>query len=119
MRKVYRVENPITEHGMWYTKNGIYQPIINELCPNGISKDLPMGYNPLHKFDKKDWFSSGKGIENMKGWFSYEDITSLLKNGFQLYEFTVTDYMEQEFEVLFTRESIVDTEIIPVSEIWK
>lgn len=118
-KTIYRVENPVTEHGMWYDNKGIFEPIIHRLCPNGISKNLPMEFNPDHKRDGKDWFSAGKGIDNMQSWFSYEDIHLLLKNGFNLYEIKVSEWQEKDCEVLFTREGITEYKKIPISDIWK
>ncbi len=46
---VYRIENPEDKDGMWYTKDGILRKKIHILCPDGIAKDFPMPFNPIHK----------------------------------------------------------------------
>lgn len=77
-----------------------------------------MDYNPEHKKDGKDWYSAGKSIENMQDWFSAEDACLLVKNGYGLYELTVTEYQEKELEILFTKESVINIKNIPISDIW-
>ena len=74
---VYRIENPEDKDGMWYTKEGILRKKIHILCPNGIAKDFPMPFNPLHKKDGHIWNSAGKSIENMNQWFTPEDAINL------------------------------------------
>lgn len=117
-RKIYRIENPISESGMWYDKHGNFNPVINQICPKGICRYMPMDYNPEHKKDGKDWYSAGKSIENMQDWFSAEDACLLIKNGYGLYELTITEYQENELEILFTKESVINVKNIPISDIW-
>ena len=116
--KIYRIENKVSMHGMWYDNNGNYKPIIFDLCPNSIAKDFPMDFCLDHKKDGKTWYSSGKSKENMQHWFSKEDAKNLIKNGFKLYEFEVIEWYEKEYEMLFTREGIILQKEIDIEEIW-
>lgn len=118
IKTIFRIENPVEKNGMWYDKNGNYKPIIKDLCPNGITKDLPMPFNELHKKDGLRWFSAARSIENMHQWFSADDAIRLFNSGFRLFKFKVTMYQELEMEVLFCREGIVECKEIPLDEVW-
>lgn len=117
-KTVYRIENPKHMHGMWYDNKGEFDPIINELCPNALAKDFPMPYDEKHKKDGKEWYSAGKSIENMNEWFTREDAENLVNNGFELFEFEITEWQELEMEILFTREGVVDKKTIPIETVW-
>ena len=120
IRKIYRIENPIDMDGMWYTKNGVARKKIHLLCPDGISKDLPMPFDiELHRKDGLIWNSAGKSIENMREWFTDRDAASLYNNGFRLFEFHTTLYNELEHEILFCRDGVVMQRDIPLGTIWK
>lgn len=118
-KTIYRIENPTTMHGMWYNKAGEFNPIIHELCPDALAKELPMGYDFRHRKDGKAWYSAGKSIENMNQWFNRKDADDLVANGFVLYEFVVTEWQELEMEVLFTRDGVVRQTEIPIETVWK
>ena len=118
-RTIYRIENPIHHHGMWYDSKGKFDPIINNLCPNGIAKDFPMPINlELHRKDGLIWNSAGKSIENMNQWFSPEDALNLCNSGFRLYKFEVEIFQELPMEILFCRNSIIDQIEIPLEAVW-
>lgn len=118
-RTVYRIENPLHHHGMWYDKRGRFDPIIQRLCPNGIAKDFPMPLNiDLHRKDGLIWNSAGKSIENMNQWFSPEDALRLCNSGFRLYKFEVILYQELPKEILFCRGGIIAQEEIPLEIVW-
>ena len=118
MKTIYRIENPNTMNGMWYDYNGNFNPTIQNLCPNSIAKDFPMGYCDDHKKDSKDWYSAGKSKENMHYWFSKEDALNLINNGFSLFEFKVNEWFEKENEILFTREGVISASILSIDDVW-
>jgi len=117
-KTIYRIENPVEMHGMWYDKQGNFDPIIEKLCPEGLAKDFPMPFNFRHKKSKKHWYSAGKSIDNMNQWFSPQDAINLMNNGFKLFQFDVTEFQELEMECLFTREGIIAQEEIPLEVVW-
>ncbi len=117
-RIVYRIENPDDKDGMWYTKDAILRQRIHILCPNGIAKDFPMPFNPLHRKDGHIWQSAGKNIADMHYWFTAADALNLYQNGYRLYEFHTTMYQELEHEILFCRKGIVFQKEIPLNSIW-
>lgn len=118
VKTVYRIEDPIDMDGMWYTKNGVLRKRIHILCPNGIAKDFPMPFNPLHRKDGYVWNSAGKSIENMNEWFTAQDALNLYNHGFKLFEFKVNMFQELEKEILFCRKGIVSQREIPLETVW-
>lgn len=119
VKRVYRIEHPTDRNGMWYTKDGVLNKRIHILCPEGISKDLPMPLNrELHRKDGKVWNSGGDSIENMKHWFTDNDVRTLYNNGFRLFEFHTTLFNPLEYEILFCREGIITQREIPLETIW-
>lgn len=118
LRKVYRIENPEDKDGMWYTKDGILRKKIHILCPDGIAKDFPMPFNPIHQKDGLVWNSAGKSIENMNQWFTPSDAINLYNNGFKLFEFYTTLHHELEMEILFCRDGVVKQREIPLETVW-
>ena len=114
---VFRIENPVTMHGMWYKIDGSWSPFIFNLT-EGKSRNLPMGWDARYSTGGRKWFSAGKSRENMNQWFSPQDALELKMNGYELYQFDVTEYMVEEHQVLFTREGIVRQGIIPIEALW-
>lgn len=117
-KTVFRIENPHHMHGMWYDRSGKFDPVINRLCPNALAKDFPMSFNFRHFKGNKKWYSSAKSSENMKQWFNRSDAENLLEHGFRMFKFIVSEYQELDYEVLFTREGVVDQQEISIDEIW-
>lgn len=115
--KIYRIENETTNHGMWYRLDGTYDPFIKTLT-EGISKDLPMGYNERYSKDSLKWFSGCGNIEDMKHWFSALDALELNQNGYKLFEFEAEQFSIAEHEVMFTREGVISKKEIPLETIW-
>lgn len=115
--KIYRIENEETNYGMWYRIDGTYDPFILTLT-DGKSKDIPMDYHKRYSKDGLKWFSGCSNVEDMNRWFSVQDAVELFENGYRLYEFEVNQYVVEEFQVLFTRESITNKKEIPLDTIW-
>ena len=116
--KIYRIENHKTMHGMWYDKDGNFNPFIQNLT-DGVSKNLPMGHCDDHRRLGKVWYSGCENIEDLKSWFSAQDALELEQAGYLLFIFEVTETYRKENETLFTRESIVAETVIPLSTVWE
>ncbi len=116
--KVYRIENQKTMHGMWYNSDGELDPFIKTLT-EGISKDLPMEFDEKYGQNGKRWYSGCHDKGLLKNWFSLLDAKELSNAGYKLYEFDVTEYIIEEFQTIFTRESIISQVEIELSEVWK
>lgn len=114
--KIYRIESPVGR-SLWYTPTGEFNPFINNLT-NALAKDFPMGFDAKFKEGGLDWLSAGKSIENMKTWFSKQDIEELLGYEYKLYEFIVREYKIEENQALFTRRGVVRQIEVPVEKVW-
>lgn len=111
------IENPDTMIGMWYDKDG--NPSNYTHSADGISKDLPMGKDDEHyRRYGKEWYCSCSQKEKMFHWFNLADVHQLYKDGYRFYELDVNEFIEEEYQTLYTRESIVAQKEIPFSEIW-
>lgn len=114
--KIYRIENEDTMHGMWYRLDGTYDPFIMRLT-EGKSKDLPMGFDKRYHEEGK-WFSGCGSIETMRHWFSTLDAFELYRNGYRLFEFQSNRFIDEDIQVLFTREGVTSKKEIPLETIW-
>jgi hypothetical protein len=108
MSTVFRVENPLTMQGLWYDKDGNFNPFIEKLS-EAKCKDLPMQFDLLYKDAGYAWFSACNDFPEMCNWFALQDLVELAQAGYHLYKFEVTAYKQVPGHVIFTRESIVDT----------
>ena len=117
VKQIYRIENLETMRGMWYDKNGNYNPFIEQLT-EGVSKDLPMEEHERYGKGGFRWYSGCDNIEDMQRWFSVQDAVELSQANYQLYLYTVKDFVEEEHQVLFTREGIQNKKIIRLEDVW-
>lgn len=116
--KVYRVEDPKEGHGLWRDFNGDFNPVFNKLT-KGKCKDMPMEDSDFYREDGKMWFSATDTPEKLTAWFSALDVVELEKLGYNVYEFEVEEWRPvNEYEVVFTRESIKWVKAIDPIEIW-
>lgn len=115
--KIYRLENPQTQCGMWYRSDGTYDPFIKTLT-EGKSKHLPMEYDEKYSQGGLKWFSGCGSIELMRHWFTARDAFELCEAGYKLYEFEASQFIIEEFQIIFTREGIQSLREIPLNTIW-
>lgn len=114
---LYRIERLETEHGMWYTGEGKYDPFIFTLT-EGKSRHLPMGYDERYGKDGFRWRSACADKELLKTWFSKKDAEELMEAGYSMYRLESTQYVHEEFQTIFTREGLVGRTQIPLWEVW-
>lgn len=114
---VYRIENSASQHGMWYRADGSYDPFIKTI-PNAKSADLPMEPHERYGQRGRRWYSAAASIELMHYWFTKEDAQALAAAGYEVFEFEVSEYIVEEFQVIFTRESIIRQTLIPLEDVW-
>lgn len=117
MKKIYRIENEETMHGMWYEEDGTFNPFIYKLT-EGKSKNLPMDFHEKYKKDGFKWFSGCGSIEQMNLWFSPLDALELFKSGYKLFEIDSSQYIIEDNQILFTRNGIINKNEIPLDLIW-
>lgn len=116
--KVYRVENPSEEHGLWRNFDGSPCDVFEKLKV-GKCREMPMPDNDFYRRDGRRWFSATDTPEKLKAWFDVFDVVQLCELGYKVYEFEV-EYAEpvNEFEVVFTRDLITSSTAIEPSAIW-
>jgi len=108
---IYRVENQQSFQGLWYDKDGNFNPFIRQLT-DAKCRDLPMGFDPIYKQEAKAWYSGCDNLPDMNNWFHFRDIEELSKAGYHLYEFEVHDYKQVPGHVIFTREAVIGSRIV-------
>lgn len=114
----YRVEDQVEKHGLWRNFDGTWNPVFDRLS-EGLSRSLPMEDSELYREGGKQWFSAAPSKETLKHWFSVNDVLELQKLGYKVYEFELVNTKEvSDFEIIFTRDNIVQQREINYKEIW-
>lgn len=117
--KVYRVEDPRRGHGIWRNFDGTINPVFKYLS-DGKCKDMPMEDSDFYREDGKNWFSATDTPEKLKAWFSTQDVIEMEAMDYFVIEFEVTNVREvSEFEVVFTRDSMINWSYINPQAIWE
>lgn len=81
--KLYRVEKPNSPMGLWYhVDTQDHTGIVHSLGLSG--KTLPMDFNP--NLAKERWRSAADSIDQLKFWFTHDDLRKLQPLGYKLYE---------------------------------
>lgn len=92
--KLYRVENLGKGNGLWYHINQDYAGTIVTLDLS--NKDLPM---PLDEQIKQGQYkSAAESIDQLRFWFTFEDLLKLRPAGFNLYEIDVDSIIYNKTE---------------------
>ena len=117
--KVYRVENPVEEHGLWRNFDGSPCDVFDKLT-QGKSRTLPMPDNDFYREGGKQWFSATDTPDKLTAWFDVLDIVQMRSLGYKVYEFEVSNVRTvNEYEVVFTRDSIESVIAIDPADIWQ
>ena len=104
--KVYRVEDSVSQHGLWRNFDGTVNPVFSKLTV-GKCKDMPMGDDDFYRMNGKQWFSATDEPSKLTAWFDVLDVVEMEKLGYRVYEFDVEFYKTvSQYEVVFTRDSI-------------
>jgi hypothetical protein len=110
---IYRVENPNTEQGLWYSHDAKFNPLIRQLS-NAKCRDLPMGFDELYSAQGRAWYSGTDSIEQMQDWLPWQDLVELQHLGYGLYELDVQEFKQVPGHVIYTRESIIASRQLPM-----
>lgn len=98
---LYRVDNFDEKRGIWRTWEGEWKPVFEDILPNGVSKDLPMGDSEIYN---GGWFASCENLATLFKWVSPEDLITLQKHGFRVTTWCVDkQYMKRlnDMETIF------------------
>ena len=116
--KAYRIEDPKRGHGLWRDFDGTINPVFSKLTV-GKCRNMPMEDNDFYRADGKQWFAATDEPWKMRAWFDVEDVIELEALGYHLFEFEIFDCRNvSEYEIVFTRDSIVNVREIDPQTIW-
>jgi len=118
MNTIYRVENPLSQQGLWYREDGSFNPLIKTLT-NAIARDFPMGFDPAFKVDGLDWISGCDNLTDMQNWFSVQDLTELHIRGYDLFKFEVEKYRTVNGHAVFANEHVLSNTKLDMSLLKK
>lgn len=93
--KLYRVETLDGAVGLWYNRDD--QSESNVIHTLGLtSKNLPMEFDGDIAFN--EWRSAAETVEQLRFWFTKEDLLKLIPLGFNLYEIESSIVKEHKTE---------------------
>lgn len=115
--KAYRVENQEKGNGIWRNFDGTLNPVFDKLS-DGLAKSLPMDDNEYYRQGGKQWFSACDEKWKLQKWFSKQDVIEMREMGYEVWEFEISNCRKvSEYEIAFTRDSIISQRIIDYKEI--
>lgn len=106
MPTLFRVENHITEVGLWYNSDGTFTEFIKTI-EDAQCRDLPMEFDPQMK-EGGNWVSACDNIPDMKNWFSTSDLHKFQQIGYGLYAYEVPDYRMANGHAIFLKEKAIE-----------
>ena len=109
MQTIWRVENPQAKHGLWYNTDGSFNNFIVDQMKDALCRDLPMGFDPNMVLESLAWISATANMMELHNWVSQSDILQLEDAGFELNEYTVSEYRQVPGHVVFTRDKVIAT----------
>lgn len=118
MPVLYRVENPITNIGLWYNDEGEKTDFIVNEIKNAQCKDLPMPQDETYG-DGGRWYSACDNIPDMRNWFSIGDLKQFKRKGYGLYLFEVPEYRVANGHAIFLKEKVVSKTQVDISLLEK
>lgn len=111
---IYRIENLVTEVGLWYNQECQLEPMIKQL-DNAKCRDLPMPFDPeIYAAQDTAWYSGTDSIAQMQGWLDWKDLVELQHLGYHLYEYDVREYRQVPGHIIYTREAVIGSRILPM-----
>ena len=114
---LYRLESKDPHNGLWYDSYNNLVWGIGKI-PNCMTKNLPMGYDPKYHRNGRNWYSSFSNLDDLRYFFTQEDILTLFDNGFVVTKYLATEYEEYERETVFIKETSLARVEIDIKEIW-
>lgn len=115
MSTLYRVENRLTNQGLWYDRYGRYNAFIRQFG-DALCHDVPMGFDNRLK-DGGDWLSACDNVQDMAKWFNLHDLQRLHALGYRLYQIDVDFYRTINGHAVFLRQDAFETKEVPISVI--
>jgi hypothetical protein len=117
--KILRVENIQDGYGMfwnfdqnWETRYFINNDVFVTISYRHQSFNTPQEDNLNINKDNKQWFCAYKGVDQFQNWVSSEQIKEIVSYGFRVLLLEVGEFQEGEHQVIYTKESIINSEDI-------
>jgi hypothetical protein len=88
MKIFYRVCNPNSYQGLWYSYDGQFTGLIHDQFKFCKNNELQMDFDE----ELVGWLSATDSLESLYQWFTQEDIKELQKHGWYIHEFEVEEY---------------------------
>jgi hypothetical protein len=85
VKTFFRVCNPQSEQGLWYSFNGEHTGLIHTRFNFCTNSELPMP----HDKNIQGWLSATDTLEGLWKWFTKEDIKELQKHGWFIHAYEV------------------------------
>jgi len=116
-KQIIRIEHESDGYGMFISKDGRRVEVgrnQNEILPdlyerhknfNSPHNDGLEMYFPLDR--KGNWFCSFKSIEQLQEWVKPDELRILFENGFHILILDVSEWVDGEHQIIYTKESIV------------
>lgn len=108
MPTLYRVENPVTNIGLWYNEFGEKTDFIVNDIEDAAAAALPMPKDETIYGDGGRWYSACDSIPQMGEWFSISDLNQFKKKGYGLYVYEVEDYRQVPGHSIFLKEKVIE-----------
>ena len=83
------------------------KPAVDHLTNKTLS-NLLMPEDSKYSKDGKVWKCAVESVEKLYGWFTNQDIQELLAMNFKVIKFESEDYIEEENQILFNYNSMVN-----------
>lgn len=115
MATLYRVENPLTNVGLWYNDEGVKTDFIKHEIANAQCADMPMDIDQQTYGDGGRWYSACDNIPDMRNWFSVSDLEQFKRKGYGLYLFEVPEYRTAYGHAIFLKEKVIDVVQVDIS----
>lgn len=89
--QLFRVENQVSNAGLWYrTDTQEMSNVVHQLALTGAG--LPMDFDPAIAAER--WKSAAYNLDQLKFWFTVEDLQKLIPLGYALYSIEAMDVRE-------------------------
>lgn len=115
MPTLYRVENPVTNIGLWYNNEGEKTDFIKHEIAEAQCADLPMPKDETVYGDGGRWYSACDNIPDMRNWFSVSDLQQFKRKGYGLYLFEVPEYRIANGHAIFLKEKALSVIQVDIS----
>lgn len=118
MTLLYRVENLITNRGLWYnSEDQSASGVVTDLKLSNMM--LPM--DPTELLSNESWKSAAESLEQLAFWFNKEDLNKLIPLGFNLYEIDSTFVSQHTTEFyshpIFQEQGVVSRKLLDINKL--